>query len=73
MTQNIKDEIEKQRVNKELNCSDYFFENKKSIRIFLNENGLETIITLMVNLIKLISNKVENNLDYIKDIYEIIY
>ena len=73
MTQNIKDEIEKQRVNKELNCSDYFFENKKSIRIFLNENGLETIITLMVNLIKLISNKVENNLDDLKDIYEIIY
>ena len=60
---------------KELNYSDYFFENKKTIIKFLDEYGLEYISNILVNITKTISNNnntTNTNNDTInyKDIYE---
>ena len=54
---------------KELNYSDYFFENKKTIFKFLDEYGLEYISTILRLLVEQVLN---NNNDSIncKDIYE---
>ena len=74
INKDIKEQIEKDK--DELNCSNYFFENKKCIKTFLDENGFEYIISLMLNLTKEIldyndnKSNTENN---IKVIYEIIH
>ena len=61
----------------ELNYSDCFFENKKTIIKFLDEYGLEYITNILVQLTKSIpniniSNNDDNNINYYKDIYEIL-
>ena len=74
INKDIKDQIEKDK--DELNCSNYFFENKKCIKTFLDENGFEYIISLMLNLTKEIldySDNKSNSENNIKDIYEIIH
>ena len=60
---------------KELNYSDYFFENKKTIIKFLDEYGLEYISNILVNITKTISNNndttnTNNDTVNYKDIYE---
>ena len=60
----------------ELNYSDCFFENKKTIIKFLDEYGLEYITNILVQLTKSIpsiniNNNDDNNINY-KDIYEIL-
>ena len=60
----------------ELNFSDYFFENKRTIIIFLDEYGLEYLSTLLIKLTKEIydiniyDNSNNNNYNKIKEIYE---
>ena len=70
---NYKKEIEKEKG--ELNCSHYFFERKKTINKFLDENGFEYIISIILHLTKDIIGE-NNNQDIsensIKEKYEII-
>ena len=71
-----KNDIEnnKDKDKEELNITNYFFERKKTIKRFLDENGFEYIISLLIHLTKQIlnnNNNTNNNTD-IKSIYEII-
>jgi len=54
---------------KELNFTDYFFQNKKTIIQFLDEYGLEYISTILMQLAKDVSNN-NDDINKIKDIYE---
>ena len=70
-----KNENEKNIVKEELNCTNYFFERKKTIKRFLDENGFEYIISLIIHLTKEIMNennneKILNNINVIYDIID---
>ena len=63
-------------LKEELNYSDYFFENKKTIIKFLDEYGLEFISSILIQLtLEISNNNIENNKNIndiinFKDIYE---
>ena len=68
-----KNKNDKEKEKEELNCTNYFFKKKKTIMTLLDENGLEYIISLMINLIKELINNNNDNNNNIEDIYQIIF
>ena len=70
----IKNIDKKIKEKEELNFTNYFFENKKAIKKFFDENGFEYIISLFIYLTKeILNDNDENSKNEIKDIYEIIF
>ena len=70
-----KNKNEKDMDKEELNCTNYFFEKKKTIKRFLDENGFEYIISLLIHLTKEImhnNTQEKKSISDIKYIYEII-